>query len=108
MGDHYLLNLYGCNPDKLNDEKLIKNLLHDAAYCANMTVLNTMTYKFYPQGVTGVVMLAESHISIHTWPEEGKAAVDVYTCGSNEAPLACSVIRVQLEATDHTVEHIKR
>ena len=50
MGDHYLLNLYGCNPEKLNDEKLIKKLLHDAAYCAKMTVLNTMTHKFYPQG----------------------------------------------------------
>jgi len=108
MGDHYLLNLYGCDPDKLNDEKLIKNLLHDAAYCAKMTVLNTMTHKFYPQGVTGVVMLAESHISIHTWPEEGMAAVDVYTCGSNDAPIACSIIRVQLGATTHTVEHIKR
>jgi len=108
MGDHYLLNLYGCNSYKLNDEKLIKKLLHDAAYCAKMTVLNTMTHKFYPQGVTGIVMLAESHISIHTWPEEGKAAVDVYTCGSNQAPLACSVIRVQLEATGYTIEHIKR
>jgi len=108
MGDHYLLNLYGCDPDKLNDEKLIRNLLHDAAYCAKMTVLNTMTHKFYPQGVTGVVMLAESHISIHTWPEEGMAAVDVYTCGSNDAPIACSIIRVQLGATNHTVEHIKR
>ena len=108
MGDHYLLNLYGCNPDKLNDEKLIKKLLHDAAYCAKMTVLNTMTHKFYPQGVTGVVMLAESHISIHTWPEDGKAAVDVYTCGDSDASIACSIIRVQLESTNHTVEHIKR
>lgn len=108
MGNHYLLNLYGCNPDKLNDEKLIKKLLHDAAYCAKMTVLNTMTHKFYPQGVTGVVMLAESHISIHTWPENSKAAVDVYTCGSGDAPIACSIIRVQLEATDHTIKHIKR
>ena len=53
-------------------------------------------------------MLAESHISIHTWPEDGKAAVDVYTCGESDAPIACSIIRVQLEATDHTVEHIKR
>jgi S-adenosylmethionine decarboxylase len=92
----------------LNDEKLIKKLLHDAAYCAKMTVLNFITHKFYPQGVTGVVLLAESHISIHTWPETGKAAVDVYTCGSNDAAIACSIIRVQLDAVDYNIEHIVR
>lgn len=108
MGDHYLLNLFGCDPEKLDNERLIKKLLHDAAYCAKMTVLNSMTYKFYPQGVTGIVMLAESHISIHTWPEDSKAAVDVYTCGNSDAKLACDIICVQLKATDYEIQHIKR
>ena len=108
MGDHFLLNLYGCDPDKLNDERLVKKVLHDSAYCAKMTVLNVVTHKFYPQGVTGVALLAESHISIHTWPERATAAVDVYTCGAADAKLACDVIRCQLDASDHDIQHIQR
>jgi S-adenosylmethionine decarboxylase len=108
MGDHYLLNLYQCDPEKLDDEKFIKNLLHDSAYCAEMTVLQVVTHKFYPQGVTGIALLAESHISIHTWPEECKAAVDVYTCGIKDSKLACDIIRVQLDAKQFDMEYIKR
>ena len=108
MGEHYLLDLYQCDADKLDDEQLIKKLLHDAAYCAGMTILDTITHKFYPQGVTGIVMLAESHISIHTWPEDRKAAVDVYTCGDCDSALACQIIRTQLNSKDFTIEHVKR
>jgi S-adenosylmethionine decarboxylase len=109
MGDHYLLNLFDCDPDILNDEEFIKRLLDDAAYCAKMTVLNITSYKFYPQGVTAIALLSESHMSIHTWPETGKAAVDVYTCGEDASPkLACDVIKVQLKAREATIQHIKR
>ena len=108
MGDHYLLNLFDCDRSKLNDEKLIKKLLHDAAYCARMTVLDYVSHKFHPQGVTAVALLSESHMSIHTWPEHGTAAVDVYTCGDSDPSLACSVIRTQLDASDWDIQHIKR
>ena len=86
MGDHYLLNLFGCDPNILNDEEFIIRLLDDAAYCAKMTVLDITSHKFYPQGVTVIVLLAESHMSIHTWPENGIAVCDVFTCGDHTNP----------------------
>lgn len=109
MGDHFLLNLYGCDEQKLDDEVFIRDVLDSAAYCAKMTVLNVASHKFSPQGVTCILLLAESHISIHTWPESGKAACDVYTCGNPQnAKLACDVIRCQLSALEHEIQHIKR
>lgn len=109
MGDHFLLNLFGCDEQKLDDEVFIRETLDSAAYCAKMKVLNVASHRFYPQGITCVLLLAESHISIHTWPEEGKAACDVYTCGDpRNAKLACDVIRCQLSALEHDIQHIKR
>lgn len=109
MGDHFLLNLFGCDEQKLDDEVFIRETLDSAAYCAKMKVLNVASHRFYPQGITCVLLLAESHISIHTWPEEGKAACDVYTCGDpRNAKLACDVIRCQLSALEFDIQHIKR
>jgi len=109
MGDHFLLNLYGCNPEKLNDEKFLSNMLEQAVLAGKMTLLNLITHKFEPQGMTAVALLSESHISIHTWPEECSCAVDVYTCGGNAMPrLACDLIIQEIECQDPRVTHIKR
>ena len=77
---------------KLDDEDLVVESLLSGAHACGATVLNHQSHKFYPQGVTAVVMLAESHISIHTWPERGAYALDVYTCGSMDC--ACAVERI--------------
>ena len=66
MGDHYLLNLYGCSYTILNDEFYLRGLLEDAAICSGATVIQIISKQFNPQGVTVLVLLAESHISIHT------------------------------------------
>ena len=66
---HFLLELYGCDYEKLNDESFLRCTLNNAAKFANATVLNLISNKFEPQGVTAIALLAESHISIHTWPE---------------------------------------
>ena len=66
MGDHFLLNLYGCDVEKLNNEKFIVEMFEQAVVEGKMTLLNLMTHKFEPQGITAVALLAESHISIHT------------------------------------------
>ena len=66
---HFLLELYKCDREKLNDESFLRCILNRAAKFANATVLNLISNKFEPQGVTAIALLAESHISIHSWPE---------------------------------------
>ena len=83
---HFLLELYRCDSEKLNDECFLRCILNRAANLANATVLNLISNKFEPQGVTAIALLAESHISIHTWPESNYSAVDIFTCGQNMMP----------------------
>jgi S-adenosylmethionine decarboxylase len=92
----------------LNDERCLIDLLENAAAASGATVVQTISKKFEPQGVTVMCLLSESHISIHTWPEEGKAAVDVYTCGNCNPKIGCDIIIQQLYATDHTLSYIER
>ena len=67
MGNHYLLNLYGCSFNSLNNEEYLKDLIETAALCSGATILQMIGKSFQPQGVTIIGLLAESHISIHTW-----------------------------------------
>ena len=81
LGLHILADLYGVNPDLIDRVEDVKHLLETAVKVANLTKISSHYYQFQPHGATGVILLAESHISIHTWPEHGLATVDVYTCG---------------------------
>ena len=108
MGKHYLLNLYGCSFVLLNDEHYLVRLLEEAAVISGATVLETVFKKFDPQGATVICLLAESHISIHTWPEEGKAAVDCYTCGDSDPKLGCNMIIQQLNPSKYELNYIQR
>ena len=108
VGKHYLLNLYGCSFVLLDDERCLIDLLENAAVASGATVVQSISKKFEPQGVTVICLLSESHISIHTWPEEGKAAVDVYTCGDCNPKIGCDIIIQQLFATNHTLSYIER
>lgn len=108
MGKHYLLNLYGCSFVLLDNEHFLIDLLENAASASGATVCQTIHKKFEPQGVTVICLLSESHISIHTWPEEGKAAVDVYTCGDANPKIGCDIIIQQLESQSHTLSYIER
>ena len=95
---HLLLELYRCDYEKLNDESFLRCTLSRAAKLANATVLNLISNKLEPQGVTAIGLLAESHISIHTWPESNYSAVDIFTCGQNMLPEL---------ASDHLIEALK-
>ncbi len=108
MGKHYLLNLYNCSFTHLNDLDFLIDLLENAAVASGATVVETVFKKFEPQGVTVLCLLSESHISIHTWPEEGKAACDVYTCGDCNPKIGCDIIIEQLQAHNHTLSYIER
>jgi S-adenosylmethionine decarboxylase len=108
MGKHFLLNLYGCSLVLLNDEQFLIDLMENAAIASGASVLKTVSHKFDPQGITAICLLSESHISIHTWPEEGKAALDVYTCGSANPKIGCDIIIAQLNPSEYKLNYIQR
>ena len=106
---HLLLELYRCDREKLNDESCLRCILNRAAKLANATVLNLISNKFEPQGVTAIALLAESHISIHTWPESNYSAVDIFTCGQNMLPeIASQYLIKSLMAKEHYLRVIER
>ncbi len=84
LGLHILADLYGVDFDKLDHVEDVRELLEGAVKYAGLSKLSSHFHQFYPHGATGVILLEESHISIHTWPEHGYAAIDVYTCGGKE------------------------
>ena len=109
VGKHCILELYGCDRARLDDEAFLRDTITTAAKRAGATLLNLITHRFEPQGVTGLALLAESHISIHTWPESGYAAVDVFTCGDHTMPeRACQVLADELGATSHKLTSFRR
>lgn len=107
-GQHLIADLEGA--ERLDDADWIEHALRDAAAAANATVLEVRLHRFGPgQGVTGVALLAESHISIHTWPEAGTAAIDVFVCGAAADPRAAlAVIRQRLGGAAANVQVIAR
>ena len=106
---HLLLELYRCDYEKLNDESFLRCTLNRAAKTARATVMNLISNKFEPQGVTAVALLAESHISIHTWPESNYSAIDIFTCGQNMMPeLASQYLIEALKAEEHFLRVIER
>jgi S-adenosylmethionine decarboxylase len=80
-GRHLILDLYDCDREILNDYEGLEELLLTALQMANATILRIIGEQFKPQGVTLLALLTESHASVHTWPEIGYCAIDLYTCG---------------------------
>lgn len=102
VGIHCILELYDCPANLLNDVEFIKDSLRRAAQEAGATLLGDLAHQFDPQGVTALALLAESHISMHTWPENGYAAVDVFTCGHHTDPeIACRFLVQAFQAGQH-------
>ena len=81
LGTQWTAELYGCDHAMLDDVEGIRELMLAAATVANATIVGSQFHRFSPYGVSGVVVIAESHIAIHTWPEHGYAALDVFSCG---------------------------
>jgi S-adenosylmethionine decarboxylase len=99
LGRHIVAELSQCNPEVLCSVEKVKEYIEEAAKRAHAQILEVALHKFSPQGVSGVVVIAESHLSIHTWPELGYAAVDIYTCGETTNPSkACEYLAEMLGA----------
>ncbi len=109
LGTHLLIELSSCNSAKIDDVILVEKIMVRAAEVAGATVLKTAFQDFNPQGVSGVVVIAESHLTIHTWPEHNYAAVDIFTCGTRVDPWkAAGFLRQALEAKDYQIRDFKR
>lgn len=86
LGRHLLAELSDCNASILNNQEELQRIMLEAARHSGATVVDSVFHHYNPQGLSGIVVIAESHISIHTWPEYGYAAVDCFTCGSSVNP----------------------
>jgi S-adenosylmethionine decarboxylase len=108
-GKHFILDMYECNTSKINDPIFIDSVLTEAAAIARSTLLDLKLHIFEPQGITGFALLAESHISFHSWPESGYVAVDIYTCGASTDPAgAANFIIEKLEAEKYLIKNVSR
>ena len=109
VGSHCLLELYGCPAGPLDDADFVRDALRRAAEEAGVTLLNEVSHRFHPQGITAIGLLAESHISIHTWPELGYAGADIFTCGDTAVPeKACEYLTRVFKPTRHHLRKIPR
>ena len=108
-GRHLLADLHGVDSARLISSEAIDALLRTAAVAAGATILHSHFHSFGPQqGVTGVLLLAESHISIHTWPEVGFAAIDIFMCGAAAPQAALDVIAASLRPARMDLNNIAR
>ncbi|ANU23664.1 S-adenosylmethionine decarboxylase proenzyme [Planococcus donghaensis MPA1U2] len=108
MGRHVIAELWQCDFDKLNDMDFIEQTFVDAALKSGAEVREVAFHKFAPQGVSGVVIISESHLTIHSFPEHGYASVDVYTCGDLDPTIAAEYIAEALGSTSRELVEIPR
>jgi S-adenosylmethionine decarboxylase proenzyme len=109
LGVQILADLYDCDPAVLDDEDAIRACMMEAARRCGATIISQCFHRYSPQGVSGVVLIAESHLAIHTWPEHGYAAVDLFTCGEALRPEACfSYLQGALRSRHHTTNLMPR
>ena len=106
---HILFDLINCPSDLLDDERFVRNNLFHASILSNSEIIKIDFHKFHPQGVTGYALLADSHLSIHTWPEKGVAKCDIFTCSANSTPeKAVEYLVEAFQAAESTSQEYER
>ena len=109
LGKHLIIELFQCDSTLLNDVKTIERHLLAAVQLSGATVIQPFFHQFSPHGITGVVVVAESHFALHTWPEYGYCAVDIFTCGDTvNGHVALDYLKENLGAANASVMEIKR
>lgn len=108
MGKHLLLEVYDVQFNLLNDSISLQEVMIKGINRAKMTILNTFSHSFVPQGCTVVIALEESHVSCHTWPENGCLAIDVYTCGEGNPRLIALEILKYLNSDSYSIREVER
>lgn len=108
LGNHILVEFMNCDPHIMNDVATIERDMVDAARKAGATVINSTFHHFSPYGVSGVVVIQESHLAIHTWPEYGYAAVDLFTCGEMDAWISFDYLKECFKSKSYSALEMKR
>ena len=109
LGRHVLAEFYECDADAINDVRLVEETLINAAKEARATVIGSSFHVFEPHGVSGVVVISESHLAIHSWPEYAYAAVDIFTCGDDVDPMvAFEYLKRHFKTKNATYQVIQR
>ena len=109
LGRHLLLELFDCDPEAINSLDIVKASMVEAAKRAQATIVDVVFHEFNPFGISGVVVIAESHLAIHTWPEYRYAAVDVFSCGETLRPqVAVDYLVEQFGAARASVVEVQR
>lgn len=109
LGKHLLIEYYDCDRDLLNSVSGVEKVMTAAAEACGATIVRSVFHAFNPIGVSGVVVISESHLAVHTWPEHGYAAVDVFTCGTHVDPRDAELyLRGAFRAGDVLVQAIDR
>lgn len=109
LGRHALADLYNCQTNILDDIDKIKEVIESSCKEANLTVIESKYHKFNPIGVSGITILAESHITIHTWPEYNFISIDAFTCGTHMNPtLVCNILANKLKSETTDIKEFKR
>ncbi len=106
LGRHVLLEFFGCAPETLSRVNYVKDALLNSARISNAKIVDTLFHQFLPYGVSGVVVIEESHFTIHTWPEHGYAAIDLFTC-SNDVDVENAVEYLRSTLQPENVERIE-
>ncbi len=109
LGRHLLAEFYDCDTRIINDVKLLETIMKDAVLKIGATIVNVSFHTFNPHGVSGFIVIAESHLAVHTWPEYNFASIDIYTCGETINPWeACNYIAEKLRSKHVSAIEMKR
>ena len=109
LGKLYAVDLIACNPERIKFKVEVRDLFLYAVKECGATYIDDIFYQFEPYGVTGIVLIAESHFSLHTWPEEGYVSFDIFTCGTTmKSDTAIEILHSGFEAQDKKVRIISR
>ena len=109
LGHQLMVEYYGCAPKSLNDLDHIRCSMIEAAQATGATVVGEVFHEFNPHGISGAVVIAESHLAIHTWPEYSYAAADIFTCGNSVQPeKAAHVLLTELRSNNHSLVEMRR
>ncbi len=108
LGTHVIAELFNCDEYHINNLKKVEEVMMAAAELSKATIIKPFFHKFSPYGISGVIVIAESHFTIHTWPEYGYAAVDVFTCGDLDYQAALDYIKTELGAERCSLFQLQR
>ncbi len=108
LGIHYLAEFFDCDRSKINEAAYLEQVMIDATKLSGATIIQPLFHQFSPQGVSGVIVIAESHFAIHTWPEHGYTAIDLFSCSNFNYKAALNHIRITIGAKHYSLAQVRR